>query len=114
MKLRSRATRRAGGIISAEWETILHLKPEDVEHRRVPHLFKFRYLGIDAQHGRTGPDAIATYCLPLTSKVIGGAVKPDPTLSFQTSSSVVSSNAATVPSNSARNMRPPPVERRPE
>src|SRR5439155_11415791 len=38
-----------------------------------------------------GPDAIATYCLPFTSKVIGGAVKPEPTLIFQIWSSVVSS-----------------------
>jgi hypothetical protein len=27
---------------------------------------------------RLGPDAIATYCLPLTSNVIGGAEKPEP------------------------------------
>jgi hypothetical protein len=24
------------------------------------------------------PEAIATYCLPLTSKVIGGALRPEP------------------------------------
>jgi hypothetical protein len=36
-----------------------------------------------------GPDAIATYCLPLTSKVIGGAVNPEPTLIFQSCSSVL-------------------------
>src|ERR1700733_12408789 len=35
-----------------------------------------------------GPEAIARYCLPLTAKVIGGAVKPDPTFNFHTSSSV--------------------------
>src|SRR5580704_8972214 len=38
-----------------------------------------------------GPDAMARYCLPLTSKVIGGAEKPEPTSTFHTSSSVVSS-----------------------
>ena len=61
-----------------------------------------------------GPDAIATYCVPLISYVIGGAVKPDPTLIFHNSSRVVSSYAATVPSNSARNTSPPPVESAPE
>ncbi len=34
---------------------------------------------------------MATYCLPPTSNVIGGALKPEPTLSFHSSSSVVSS-----------------------
>src|SRR5215813_283667 len=56
-----------------------------------------------------GPDTMATYCLPLTSNVIGGAEKPEPILIFHSSSSVVSSYAATVPSSSARNTRPPPV-----
>ena len=32
------------------------------------------------------PDAIAMYCLPLTSNVIGGAEKPEPTLIFHSSS----------------------------
>jgi hypothetical protein len=57
-----------------------------------------------------GPETIAIYCLPLTSNVIGGAEKPEPTLIFHNWSSVVSSNAATVPSSSARNTSPPPVE----
>src|SRR5205085_6900453 len=35
-----------------------------------------------------GPETIATYCLPLTSNVIGGAAKPEPTLIFHSSSSV--------------------------
>src|SRR5260370_39031538 len=35
--------------------------------------------------GPLGPDAIATYCLPLTSNVIGGAAKPEPTLIFHRS-----------------------------
>ena len=39
-----------------------------------------------------GPDAIAIYCLPPTSKVMGGAEKPEPTLIFQSCSSVVSSD----------------------
>jgi len=39
----------------------------------------------------------------LTSNVIGGAEKPEPTLIFHNWSRVVSSNAATVPSTSARN-----------
>src|SRR6266568_3569113 len=56
-----------------------------------------------------GPAAIARYCLPLTAKVIGGAEKPEPTLTFHSSSSVVSSYAATVPSMSARKISPPPV-----
>src|SRR5258708_21218062 len=29
-----------------------------------------------------GPDATATYCLPLTSNVIGGAGNPDPTITL--------------------------------
>src|SRR5579864_1276754 len=37
------------------------------------------------------PDAIATYCRPLTSKVIGGAEKAEPILIFHNSSSEVSS-----------------------
>jgi hypothetical protein len=37
------------------------------------------------------PAVIAKYCLPLTSKVIGGAEKPDPKLIFHNSSSVMSS-----------------------
>src|SRR5262245_8880210 len=56
-----------------------------------------------------GPDATATYCLPFTSNVIGGAAKPDPTLIFHSWSRVVSSKAATVPSSSARNTSPPAV-----
>src|SRR5262252_619368 len=55
------------------------------------------------------PDAIATYCLPLTSKLMGGVVMPEPTLNFHNSSSVVSSKAATVPSSSATKTSPPPV-----
>jgi hypothetical protein len=43
------------------------------------------------REARLSPDRIATYCLPPTSKVIGGAEKPEPTLTFHTSSSVVSS-----------------------
>src|SRR5262249_61532772 len=37
------------------------------------------------------PDRIATYCLPPTSNVIGGALKPVPTLILPKGSSVVSS-----------------------
>jgi hypothetical protein len=37
------------------------------------------------------PEAIAIYCLPLTSKLIGGAEMPEPTLNFHNSSSVTSS-----------------------
>src|SRR5207247_1317040 len=36
------------------------------------------------------PDRIAMYCLPLTSNVIGGALKPVPTLIFQSGSKVMS------------------------
>src|SRR5215471_2440473 len=60
------------------------------------------------------PDAIATYCLPLTSKVMGGAEKPEPTLTFHNSSSVVSSKATTVPSIRPTNTRPPAVASAPE
>ena len=56
------------------------------------------------------PDAIATYCLPLTSKVIGGAEKAEPILIFHNSSSEVSSQAATVPSIRPTKTRPPPVD----
>ena len=59
------------------------------------------------------PAAIATYCLPFTSKVIGGAWKPEPALNFHSSSRVVSSYAAMVPSSSALKTRPPPVESAP-
>src|SRR5262249_50688328 len=44
------------------------------------------------------PDRIAIYCLPPASNVIGGALKPVPTLIFQTWSRVLSSKAAKVPS----------------
>ena len=37
------------------------------------------------------PDTIATYCLPLTSKLMGGALKGAPRFIFHNSSSVVSS-----------------------
>ena len=50
----------------------------------------------------------------MTSKVIGGAQKPEPVLTFHNSSSVVSSNAATVPSNSPRKISPPAVASVPE
>src|SRR6516162_6631296 len=60
-----------------------------------------------------GPETIATYCLPSTSKVIGGAEKPEATLILHNSSRVLSSKAATVPSSSAMNTRPPPVARLP-
>ena len=59
------------------------------------------------------PDAIATYCLPLTSKVIGGALNPEPRLVFHISASVVSSKAATVPSARPRKIRPPAVAKVP-
>src|SRR5690242_18909866 len=48
-----------------------------------------------------GPEATATYCFPLTSNVIGGAEKPEPTLNDQSCSRLVSSYAAIVPSISA-------------
>src|SRR5260370_21115721 len=60
-----------------------------------------------------GPDTISTYRFPPVSKVMGGAEKPDPTLIFHSSPSVDTSNAATVPSSSARKIRPPPVARVP-
>src|SRR5262249_43866677 len=60
------------------------------------------------------PEAIATYCLPLNSKVIGGAAKGEPTLIFHSSSSVASSKAAPVPSKRPTNTRPPPVASVPE
>src|SRR5262249_8517978 len=40
---------------------------------------------------RLSPERTATYCLPSTSNVIGGALKPVPALNFQSCSSVVSS-----------------------
>src|SRR5262249_16966818 len=61
-----------------------------------------------------GPDTIATYCLPPTSKVMGGAENPEPTLIFHNSSSEVSSKAATVPSNRPRKTKPPAVASVPE
>src|SRR5258708_1038548 len=61
-----------------------------------------------------GPDAIAIYCLPLTSNVIGGAPNPAPTLIFQSWLREVSSKAATVPSRRARNTSPPAVASAPE
>jgi hypothetical protein len=47
--------------------------------------------------------------LPPTSKVIGGALKPTPTLIFQSSFIVVSSKAANVPSVKPVNTSPPAV-----
>src|SRR3954452_5346877 len=40
---------------------------------------------------RLSPDRMAMYCLPFTSNVIGGALKPTPTLIFHSCSRVVSS-----------------------
>jgi len=57
----------------------------------VPLLLELRRVLEPRLAGALGPDAIAMYCLPPTSKVMGGAVKPEPTLIFQSSSSVVSS-----------------------
>src|SRR6266481_728587 len=61
-----------------------------------------------------GPDAIAIYCLPLTSNVIGGAPNPAPTLILHSWLREVSSKAATVPSIRARNTSPPAVASAPE
>src|ERR1700730_1174580 len=52
------------------------------------------------------PDMMATYCLPPASKVIGGALKPLPTLIFHSCSTVPSSHAANDPSTKAVNTRP--------
>src|SRR5262249_53248687 len=41
--------------------------------------------------GRLSPVRIATYCFPPTSKVMGGALKPTPTLIFQSCSRLTSS-----------------------
>jgi hypothetical protein len=57
---------------------------------------------------------MATYCFPPASKVIGGAVKPEPTLIFHSWVSEVSSYAATVPSTRAMKNSPPTVESVPE
>jgi hypothetical protein len=64
------------------------LQPEPEEHGLVAHLAKLRRKIVPVPGG---PAKIATYCLPPTSKVIGGAEKADSTLTFHTSSSVVSS-----------------------
>ena len=40
---------------------------------------------------RPSPVRIATYCLPPTSKVMGGALKPTPTLTSQSCSRLMSS-----------------------
>src|SRR4051812_49515426 len=54
------------------------------------------------------PDMIATYCLPLTSNVIGGALKPGPTLIFHNGSMVAASLATNVPSVEPGEKRAPP------
>jgi hypothetical protein len=73
----------------------LRSKPEDIEHESVALLPEFRRTDQSrVREPGLGPDTIATYLLPLTSNVIGGAEKPEPTLTFHSSSSVVSSNAA--------------------
>jgi hypothetical protein len=56
---------------------------------------------------------LATYCLPLTSKVIGGAAKPEPTFTLYNSSSVVSSKAATLPSSRAEEHKTAAGRKRP-
>src|ERR1700730_8992665 len=62
---------------------------------------------------RKRPDAMARYCLPSTAYVIGGALKPVPTLTDHSSSSVWSSSATTVPSRSAVTTMPPAVDSTP-
>ena len=90
--------------------------PKHVQHGGVALLLEFRRIGPPAllPLAGPGPDAIATYCLPLTSKVMGGAEKPEPILIFHNSSSEVSSKAATVPSIRPRKTSPPPVDSAPE
>ena len=46
------------------------------------HVAQFRRDGIDLSGVRLSPDMTAMYCLPPTSKVIGGALIPAPTLIF--------------------------------
>ena len=58
---------------------------------------------------RESPVAMAIYCLPLTPKEIGGAVKPAPMLIFHFISIVSSSKAANVPSAKPEKTRPPAV-----
>src|SRR5260370_25715763 len=47
--------------------------------------------------GPLGPDAIATYCLPLTSNVNGGPAEPQAALTFHSSPSLRSAYPSTVP-----------------
>jgi hypothetical protein len=53
-----------------------------VQHGGVTLIVEFRRICAAALAARGVYDAIATYCLPLTSKVMGGAEKPEPTLIF--------------------------------
>ena len=77
---------------AAPSSNIAESETEHEQHRLVALLLELRDEGVLAASrcgsGRTG---CAIYCLPLTSKVIGGALKPTPTLIFQNWSSVVSS-----------------------
>src|SRR5262249_41744458 len=107
---------QAGGLVSYGHRPSMRRSKLGVNHN--PNTYSTRALRCSLSSGvltsllfadGLGPDTIATYCLPPISKVIGGAEKPDPTLTFHSSSSVVSSKAATVPSSSARKTRPPPV-----
>ena len=52
---------------------------------------QFRRQRVAASGSRLMPERIATYCFPPASNVIGGALKPDPTLIFHTWSEIVSS-----------------------
>jgi hypothetical protein len=70
----------------------LRSQPEDIEHQGLTLVLQFRVFASCPLEPGLGPDTFPTYyCLPLTSNVIGGAEKPEPTLIFYSSSSVASS-----------------------
>src|SRR6266478_6286519 len=56
------------------------------------------------------PTRIATYCLPSTMKVIGGALTPPPVLNFHFFSNVLASSAMTLPVILNGWLGPPPVQ----
>ena len=66
-------------------------KGEDVQHRGVGLVLESGVLATRRLADTPPPDVIARYCLPSTSKVMGGAEKPVPKYIFHNSSSVVSS-----------------------
>src|SRR5712664_3046151 len=90
------------------------LQSEHVKHGGVALFLEFRRVGQGALAQRARSRGDRHILLAVDLEAHGGAAKRVPTLIFHSCSSVLSSKAATVPSNRARNTRPPPVESVPD